>query len=154
MGERTCPVRGRWFVPRTGSHTWCSPVCRERSRSATRAPGKAARYGWAHQRLRKQVGRAVETGTVPCVRCGELIDPWDDWDLDHSDDGEGYAGAAHAYCNRAAGAAKSQRSKLVDPEPENTVERWSRHWGGPANPRCPGCRELGRACEEAAPDLR
>jgi hypothetical protein len=54
----------------------------------------------------------VTTGSVACWRCGELIAPWDDWDLDHSDGAlmnGAYRGAAHASCNRAAGAEKANR---------------------------------------------
>jgi hypothetical protein len=36
-----------------------------------------------------------------------------------------------------------------DPEPGNTVDRWSQHWGGPANPRCPYCRALNGPCPDA-----
>jgi len=89
-------------------------------------------------------------GGVACFLCGKLIAPWDDWDLDHRDGGNGYRGAAHAGCNRAAGAALTHRqSGVADPEPENTVGSWSRHWYGPANPRCPRCRALGGPCKDA-----
>lgn len=39
-----------------------------------------------------------------------------------------------------------------DPDPAGTVVTWSRHWWGAGqfNPRCPHCRELGRACTDTA----
>lgn len=39
--------------------------------------------------------------------------------------------------------------EIPDPDPDDTVTRWSRHWGGPANPRCPKCRRIGRGCPDA-----
>lgn len=39
---------------------------------------------------------------------------------------------------------------LPDPDPGNTVDRWSRHWsGGGFDPRCPDCRERDSACDAA-----
>jgi hypothetical protein len=109
-----------------------------------------AKYGLAHQKLREQVGRQVATGTVMCARCGLPIDPLEDhWDLDHADDGNGYLGASHSSCNRAAGAA-SGWERIPDPDPGNVALRWSRHWYGQANPRCPDCRERGGPCAASA----
>ena len=42
----------------------------------------------------------------PCVRCGLPIEDGQPVDLDHSDDGLGYRGLAHASCNRRAGAQR------------------------------------------------
>jgi hypothetical protein len=64
------------------------------------------RYGRAHRRLREIWAPRVAAGLVACVRCGERILPGRAWDLDHSDDGRGYQGPAHARCNRRAGAVK------------------------------------------------
>lgn len=62
------------------------------------------RYGRAHRAIRRRL--AADTVGTPCVRCGVLIVPGDELDLDHTDDGRGYLGMAHAACNRAAGARK------------------------------------------------
>jgi hypothetical protein len=149
MAERQCPQCGRYFYARTGSHRFCTPVCREAARS--RMPGRRAKYGWQHQQTRRRVADAVATGFAPCSRCGELIDPTGPWDLDHSDDGHGYAGPAHARCNRAAGAAKSQRRAYSDDpaagvfwgpgEDEHALpRRWSRCWfEWRGEPRFRGC---------------
>jgi hypothetical protein len=62
----------------------------------------------------------------------------------------------HIGCNRATVTILKQRANpkprfdgLPDPTPENEVERWSRHWSGSFNPRCPTCRERGSACDDA-----
>jgi hypothetical protein len=59
------------------------------------------RYGYDHRSLRRRLAPAVAAGVVECARCGELIEPGEPWDLDHSDDGRNYRGPAHRECNRA-----------------------------------------------------
>lgn len=60
-----------------------------------------AKYGSEHQAIRRAtVGSAA--GQV-CTRCGRLIFDGQSVDLDHRDDGRGYAGYAHSVCNRRAG---------------------------------------------------
>jgi len=61
-------------------------------------------YGAQHRRLRREVAPAVASGQARCCRCGERIEPWQDWHLDHADDRRSYLGVAHAECNRRAGA--------------------------------------------------
>jgi hypothetical protein len=39
--------------------------------------------------------RQVATGQEACARCGELIEPWERFDLDHRDDRQGYLGVSH-----------------------------------------------------------
>lgn len=63
-------------------------------------------YGIHHQRARRRVARLVASGAAFCTRCGELLDPLDPWDLDHTEDRRGYLGPAHQSCNRSAGARK------------------------------------------------
>jgi len=43
-------------------------------------------------------------------------------DLDHRDDGAGYAGMAHASCNRKAGAIKGNRARAVAYRREKGLE--------------------------------
>lgn len=65
-------------------------------------------YGHQHQTLRKQWAPKVATGTVPCARCGEPINPGEPWDLGHADDRTKYNGPEHAYrCNRSAAGQAS-----------------------------------------------
>jgi hypothetical protein len=45
----------------------------------------------------------VDSGQCPCARCGQLIPIGAPWHLDHSDDGRGWLGPSHAYCNLKAG---------------------------------------------------
>ena len=59
------------------------------------------KYGPAHRALRARLARQGAAGGVVCARCGELIDPRDDWDLGHVDGELAYAGAEHSACNRA-----------------------------------------------------
>ena len=117
-------------------------------------------YGSRHKRLRKSWAPKVRAGKVNCARCGLLIGPGQPWDLGHDDDDRSlYSGPEHRRCNRATLTHAKQDARgdvdrfgeLPDPEPTNTVERWSRHWYGGFNPRCPDCRRLGSACEAAEP---
>jgi putative intracellular protease/amidase len=132
--------------------------------------GHAEKYGRPHRKLRERVAQAVEAGGMVCARCGRPILPGSAWDLGHDDQGR-WHGAEHRRCNRAAGAKRrNELYKVVrrdaaaapaarrgfaspfgadDPDPDNQVVRWSRHWGGSFNPRCPGCRERGEACDAA-----
>jgi hypothetical protein len=89
-------------------------------------------YGHVHQQVRARVARLVATGTATCTRCGQTIDPWEPWDLDHHDDRRrGWLGAAHRDCNRRAGALKNRR------EPEQAPLTWSRAWCSHAPPNRP-----------------
>lgn len=79
------------------------------------------RYGRAHRAIRRRL--AADAVGTPCVRCGVPIVPGDELDLDHTDDGRGYLGMAHASCNRAAGARKAnalrglrKRIRMDDPK--------------------------------------
>jgi hypothetical protein len=57
-------------------------------------------YGAAHQALRRTLAPYVAAGLCSCSRCGQLIRPDEQWDLDHTQDRRGYLGASHASCNR------------------------------------------------------
>ena len=118
-------------------------------------------YGTVHKAARKRFAARMRAGEVffcwrpTCPRPHEPIDPRH-WDLGHVDHPElrrqfGPRWPEHPACNRATYAHLKARVEaadrfggLPDPEPGNTAERWSRHWYGPFNPRCPACRELGR----------
>lgn len=69
-----------------------------------------SRYGGNHQAVRR-AGLASAYGT-PCVRCGRLMHPGQQLDLDHRDDGPGWLGFAHARCNRQAGGRKGRAAQM------------------------------------------
>ena len=94
-------------------------------------------YGKPHQRIRARLTPLVLAGGVKCVRCGELIDPHEPWDLGHVDhDPSRYAGPEHARCNRAT-TGRLPRSwhppEESEPEPEREGipaddPRWAVPW--------------------------
>jgi hypothetical protein len=65
-----------------------------------------------HRKLRKCLAPLVAAGLATCARCGEPIEPGSKWDLGHTDDGLGYFGPEHAYCNQTA------------PHINNTSRQW------------------------------
>jgi hypothetical protein len=74
-----------------------SPLAnRRRSRRSSAHRG----YGQSHRAVRERLIPIVAGGTTECSRCGERIEPGQDWDLDHSDDRRGYLGPSHRKCNR------------------------------------------------------
>ena len=92
--------------------------CQQHEREHDKARGtKAERgYGQAHINLRKQWAAKVATGTVPCARCGEPIQPGTAWALDHDDhDRSRYLGPSHRHCNDSAGGRASHRRDDLDP---------------------------------------
>lgn len=88
-----CPT----LVPKQGR-------CPQHQAQHERARGTRQQRGYdtTHQRLRKQWEPRVNTGTVACWRCGQLIHPTEPWDMGHDDlDRRMYRGPEHAACNRA-----------------------------------------------------
>jgi hypothetical protein len=84
---------------------------------SAKAKTKERGYGKPHQRLRALVARQVAAGVAYCSRCGGWIPPGTPFDLDHSDDRNGYLGASHRYCNRSSGARRA-----------NALRQLSRQW--------------------------
>jgi hypothetical protein len=145
--------------PRHGAMTFLPP--------SVRRPQMSPRptYGRDHRRRRAAWASKVAAGGVDCARCGLPIEPGSPWDLGHVDGSpHKYSGPEHVACSRAtlthardvaaAGPASVVTRwpdwPLEDPEPDNRVSAWSRHWAGPANPRCPDCRALGGPCDKAS----
>jgi hypothetical protein len=85
-------------------------------------------YGNAHQQMRKRINAQVQRGLVCCTRCGRWIAPGTPWDLDHSDDRNGYRGASHATCNRSAGGRIGGRAKRKAALPPNPSPVWRADW--------------------------
>ncbi len=86
--------------------------------------------------MRQRLDPVVQTGTVRCVRCHELIEPNTPWHLDHRDDGRGWLGPSHAKCNQRAGwekmVASANGSRLglgnridLEERPYKWSQRWS-----------------------------
>ena len=69
--------------------------------SNSRAERRAQYDSREHRLMRANWAGLVENGFVTCTRCGKRIQPGSDWDLDHTDDRNGYRGPSHAKCNRA-----------------------------------------------------
>jgi hypothetical protein len=90
-----------------------------RSRASTTQRG----YGHRHQQERRRWDLLVQTGTVPCVRCGYLIPAGSRWHLDHEDDGIHYRGPAHSRCNVVAAAKRGNAiaRALHPPRRQSTV---------------------------------
>jgi hypothetical protein len=63
-------------------------------------------YGRVHRMTRASLAPFVQAGLVSCCRCLRRIRPGEAWDLDHADNRRDYRGAAHAGCNRSAGAKR------------------------------------------------
>jgi hypothetical protein len=80
----------------------CPHIVRVGSRCPQHQRGTVASgYGAEHKHRRAAWAPRVAGGRVHCARCGKLIAPHDDWDLDHRDDRSGYLGPSHRSCNRA-----------------------------------------------------
>jgi hypothetical protein len=97
---KVCPTPGCPHIIPTGQR-YC-PDC-ARAYEQRRGTRQQRGYDAEHERARASLARFVTTGTVPCVRCRDLIQPDQPWDLDHNDTRTGYLGPAHATCNRSAG---------------------------------------------------
>lgn len=101
------------------------------SRLTTAARG----YDYRHQKLRRRWARRVKTGTVPCARCGQPINPGEPWDLGHDDtDHSRHTGPEHAACNRATATHRAARRKRpVEPHPGLAPAGGG--WGAAPSPR-------------------
>lgn len=64
------------------------------------------KYSGEHQAIRRAMAPYVP-GT-PCTRCRRIILPGQPWHLDHNDDGVGYRGPSHRWCNESAGGRLGQ----------------------------------------------
>jgi hypothetical protein len=100
---RPCPTRG------LTKHS--SGRCEGCRRSNWRSRGSSTErgYGAEHRRVREQWRPIVAAGLAECVRCHELIDPDEPFDLDHDDTDPTkttWLGPAHVSCNRAANRRK------------------------------------------------
>jgi len=93
---RPCLVCG---TVTTGSYCDLHQREPDQRRNTTGAQG-AMREG--SHRLRRQWLALVASGEVSCARCGQTIEQWRRWDLDHLPDGTEHP--SHQRSNRSAGA--------------------------------------------------
>jgi hypothetical protein len=81
-------------------------------------------YGSRHQAERRKWEPIVQTGTVPCVRCGYLIASGSRWHLDHADDHVHYRGPAHQACNLKAAAERGNAIRRALHAPRQQSREW------------------------------
>ena len=104
-GWRPCPKPG-CPVPTPPSQRYCDEHVAEYE--AKRGTASERGYDQGHQKLRARWKRRIEFGLVQCSRCELVIQPGDDWHLDHDDeDRRRYRGPSHAACNMSAGGRKA-----------------------------------------------
>jgi hypothetical protein len=109
-----------------------------------------------HRTARKHLGREVASGVALCWRCGRPIAPGSKWHVGHDDAGERIMGAEHASCNLSAqNRVRAARARAFvnggrAVVPVESGPRWSRHWFGGFDERCPDCRALSAPCPAAA----
>jgi hypothetical protein len=102
--------------------------------------------------MRKRWEPVVAAGGVMCARCRKPIHPREKWHLGHDDSGTRWIGPEHAACNLADGGRKRAAQLYGRPAGEAstaTPARWSRHWCGGFDDRCPVCRASGVPCTDA-----
>ena len=74
--------------------------------------GNPERYGYPHQKLRREWAPRVEGGSVACSDCGFPIAPGEPWDLGHDRvDRSRWIGPSHRRCNRNTGLEKRLRGR-------------------------------------------
>lgn len=88
------------------------PYATGRGRPSPRCPKcRSTLYGANHQHVRAATIADAVGGN--CTRCGGPLLEGQLLDLDHRDDLTGYAGYAHAGCNRSAGATKGNLARIA-----------------------------------------
>ena len=74
------------------------------------------RYGYAHQKVRVQLGKIIAAGDgwcaqPECVMPTRWIPPGAPWDVAHDDTGTITIGPAHRRCNTRDGAIRGNRMR-------------------------------------------
>jgi hypothetical protein len=100
---------------------------------ARKASTAARGYGSAHRALRERLRSLVEAGLARCVRCGELIEPGDFWDVGHVDETERtvVSGPEHRRCNRTTARHRLRKvsRQRVEPQPRYVLPERLRKGG-------------------------
>ena len=100
--QRIC---GRPGCPKPIAKRYC--IEHDAEYEAKRGNANKRGYGATHQRARADMAPTIAAGRAACARCGQPIEPGQDWHLDHSDDRSGYIGPSHAHCNTSAAGKRS-----------------------------------------------
>jgi hypothetical protein len=88
-----------------------------------RAPKGDRGYGYAYQKLRKQL--LPQAYGKPCARCGQPVLKGQALHLDHADwDRTKLLGFSHAACNLRAAAKKARAIQLYGKRTKTDAHRW------------------------------
>ena len=80
-------------------------------------------YGHKHQQKRAEYQRVVDAGAGECWRCGDAINPGDEWQLGHDDhDRSKYRGIECVTCNEREGGRKG--AAIVNAARAMTIRDW------------------------------
>lgn len=90
---------------------------------ATSYAEKRQRYGYTHQLAREAWKKILP---LPCTVCTKPVTVAMDWHLDHTDDGAGYLGPAHASCNQSKAATKKNKLAAAETRRANAGGNWLR----------------------------
>lgn len=108
----------------------------------------ARTYSWQHRKKREALEPVMATTGAACARCKRWIQPGEPWDLGHVDgQPHRHQGPEHRACNRGAPSKRRAVENARRAGATGGERRWSRHWFGGFDSRCPSCRQLGHACE-------
>ena len=70
--------------------------------------------------LQRQRAAMAKTLPCPCYRCGQMVEQWQRWHIDHvtpvaHGGANGPVTISHAWCNMSAGGGKVRRSRNAAP---------------------------------------